>query len=367
LAVAAVNVFGVWSELTVAGDRVPAPAAGGYAFAVLAGAVLVARRRRPVLVALATMLVTFAYHLSGYPGEAPGFAMFVAFYSVAAYGKRMRSLAACGALVLLAQLIPTLPPNRIPWTSFAVLGPAFGMAWMVVLGAAARQRRLAALERVRQAASRAESDLRERLAEERLRIARELHDVLAHTISVIAVQSGLALDSIDADPARARTALQRVRAAAREAMPELRAALGLLRGDGQGNADLVPQPGLAQLADLAEQARLAGLRVDLTLPEPDTTTTPLLGLTAYRIVQEALTNVVRHAGAGTVTVDVRRDGTMLSIEVRDDGRGTSAGTGTGLGIAGMRERASLVGGDLSAGPAKDGGFQVRATLPLETV
>jgi signal transduction histidine kinase len=370
--------IGTYTELRYASRPYPA-AAGGYALTVLAAVPLVLRRRYPVPVALAVLLVVFGYHLAGYPGEAPGLALFAAIYSVAGYGATVWSVATSALLVLLAQLVPTLPPHRVSWSNWSVLGPAMGMAWMVVLGAAARHRRLAAEQRVHEA----ENAARGRLAEERLRIARELHDVLAHTISVIAVQSGLALDSLegadgldgtdrpDRRLVQAREAMRAVRAAARQAMPELRAALGLLRADRDTPPEALAQPRLAQLPELAERARSAGLRVEIGGLAEVGTLPPFLELTAYRIVQEALTNVVRHAEAGSATVALRLSEGTLLVEVTDDGRGdggrgTGAGpAGAGLGLVGMRERAELVGGQLTAGPRPAGGFAVRARLPVE--
>jgi signal transduction histidine kinase len=390
-AMAVVTCTGVAFELTYSPYPVP-PVAGAYLLGVASAAVLVARRRRPVLVAVAGLVIVAGYRLAGYPGEATGLALFVSFYTVGAYGQRVRNLVAGGVLVVLELLIPTtVPPHPQPWTSFAILGPGFGLAWMAVLGAGVGARRRAAEEDVRRAAQAAEARLREGMAQERLRIARELHDVLAHTISVIAVQSGLALDSLDSRPEQARAALLEVRAATRQAMPELRAALGLLRGDREpsgepgalggatggargealgralGGAGALAQPGLDQLAELADSVRSTGLRVDLSVTRPPEAAPlpPFLELTGYRIVQEALTNVVRHAHATTVTVDVRRADGALHIEVRDDGRGTAGPAGTGLGLAGMRERAALVGGTVAAGPGPDGGFRVSARLPVE--
>jgi signal transduction histidine kinase len=348
----AVSAYGVGAELSSAGRPPASPSAvGGYALALLAAAVLVARRRYPVAVSLIGLACALVYTLAGYPGLAPALALFVAFYSVAAYSAR-GGVPVGLCLVVLASIIPALPPEPSPWLSFQVLGPSCAMGWAVILGAVARTRRLATEARVR-----------EGVAEERMRIARELHDVLAHTISTIAVHSGLALDTLDSSPDQARAALETVRSAARQARPELRAALGLLRGDhGPGMA---PQPGLAQLPDLVEQARTAGLRVELTVPGGDAALSPLLELTAYRIVQEALTNVIRHAEATEVSIAVRlgRDG--IVIDVADDGHAPGEHHDAGLGLLGMRERAQTVGGDLTAGPRPNGGFQVHADLPVE--
>jgi signal transduction histidine kinase len=220
--------------------------------------------------------------------------------------------------------------------------------------------------------------VRVRLGSVRLGFARVLADVLAHTISVIAVQSGAALDSLDADRERARAAMQPVRTAAKQALPELRAALGLLRSDATGTPERFSQPTLDQLDELVAHARAAGLRVTVSTESPGSLALPAyLGLVAYRIVQEALTNVVRHAGASSVRVAIARSSDGVTIDVSDDGNGTGTGTGAGmgsvagsvsapgLGLAGMRERVALVGGAVSAGPGPSGGWTVHADLPLE--
>ncbi len=346
----------------------PAPApAGAYAIAVASCLVLVLRRRFPLAVTVAGIALLAAYHLAGYPGGAPALSLFVSFYSLSLYWTSRATFVVAAVLIVAEVLVFELPRHPTPWYSFAVLGPAFGLAWMVILGGTAGFRRRAAEERVRQVAVTAEAQLRERLADERLRIARELHDVLAHTISVIAVQSGAALDSLDAEPERTRAALRTVRTAAKQAMPELRAALGLLRSDG-AMSEVAPerfsQPTLDQIDELVEHARAAGLRV--TVSAESLELPAFLGLTAYRIVQEALTNVVRHAGASSVHVTIARSSDGVTIDVSDDGAGPSSlVSGSGLGVAGMRERVTLVGGTVSAGPVPSGGWTVHAELPLE--
>ncbi len=355
-AVGAITVIGVATELA-ATVRPHPPAPWAYALALAASAPLVARRRAPLLAALAGLAASLAYNAAGYPGLAPALPLFAACYSITAYGRSPWSLATGMAVVGAASLIPTLPPHPMPWTSFPVLGPSAAMAWMAVLGSAARSRRLAADERVEHA----RAEAARRLAEDRLAVAREVHDVLAHTIATITVQSGLALDALDSDPEQARAAMQAVRAAAKKARPQVRAALELLRG-GEGVA---PQPGLDRLAELADQARRAGLRVRLSLPPPDAPVPPLLQLTAYRVVQEALTNVIRHAGAAEVRVGIGVEDGALVVDVADDGTERGSGPGGGFGLAGMRERVTSVGGTLTAGPAGAGGFRVHARLPLE--
>ncbi|MCT9933244.1 sensor histidine kinase [Planotetraspora sp. A-T 1434] len=362
-----ITLAGTATELAYAPDPFP-PAPWAYGMGLVASAALVARRRAPVAVSLVGLTMTFLYNLVGYPGLAAAMPLFAAYYAVAAYGRSAWSLLTGLCLVLVTTAIPALPPHPMPWTSFPVLGPGFALAWMVVLGAAARSRATAAEERLRHATEAAKAQVARRLAEERLRVARELHDVLAHTISTIAVHSGLALDALDGDPEQARAAMRTVRAAAKEARPQLRAALSLLRGE----PGVAPQPGLGQIPDLTAQARAAGLRVELTMP-PALPISPLLQLTAYRIVQEALTNVVQHAGAREVSVTLRSDGRTLTVDVADDGRGPDPGVGAvpdvspggpRLGLAGMRERAAMVGGRLTAQAGRDGGFHVHAELPL---
>jgi signal transduction histidine kinase len=351
---------GVAGELAGVSWSTP-PAAGAYALAAVTVATLVWRRRRPAVVATAVCALVAVYHLVGYPGLAPLAVLYVAVYSLAAYGATARSLAGAVALSGVAYVIPQVPPHRWPWSSAAVYAPVIGLLWVALLGAAVRRRRLDTEDRVRRAAAVAEAEVRQRLAEERLRIARDLHDVLAHTISVISVQGGNALDALDTDPHATREALGAIRTASRQALAELRAALGLLRADGPL---LHPQPDLGQVAELVAQAEATGLRVDLRMPDLDGLS-PVVGLTAYRVVQEALTNVVRHADAGSVVVSIRPDGEVLLVEVTDDGHGPAPGTGgAGLGLVGMRERAEALGGTVAAGPRPDGGYRVLATLPL---
>lgn len=390
-AVAFVVTIGVWIELAY--TQVPPPAAPpAYAIGIVCAALLVARRRRPVAVAVAVVVLVLGYRLLGYPGEAPAVVFFVAFYSVTAYGGGARSLLVGLALCLGAELLLVIPPYPQPWYSPAVLAPTICMGSAVILGAGARQRRLAAEARLAQAAADAEARLREAMAGERLRIARDLHDVLAHTLSVIAVQAGVALDSLETGPEQARKAMARVRSLVREATPQLHSSLGALR-DGAGPVpDLAPQPGLAQLSEVAEQARAAGLSVELVLPADMSAISPFVQLTAYRIVTEALTNVLRHARAtaaaasvqlqeGTLVIDVVDNGTSDggadaasagaagadpagTVPAGTAGSGAGAPGSTGLGLAGIRERASLADGTVQAGPGPDGGFRVLARIPI---
>ena len=226
-------------------------------------------------------------------------------------------------------------------------------------GDAVRSRR----EAVERTAAAAEEQALRRMGEERLRLAREVHDVVAHSIAAINVQSGVAAHLMDRDPEQARTALQRIKAASGEALADLRAAIGVLR-DPSAPAPVDPHHGFGELDELLAGLRAAGVRVELDM-EPLPEVGPDVQAAGYRIVQEALTNVLRHAGASSVRVRVAAEGDAVAVEVVDDGMGTAPGVGggSGNGIRGMRERASALGGTLEAGPAAGGGWRLAARLP----
>lgn len=373
--------FGVWAELHYATGPVPWPP-GGYLLTVGAAAGLLLRRSRPLLGALVCLAGVAGYHVAGYPGLAPSVLAFPLCYALGAYVPRRGLL--LGLLTAgVIWLILTLPPHPLPWYALDVSMPALAYGAAAVLGESARRRRLEHEERVRQEAAATEERLRRRLAEERMRIAQELHDVVAHTISVVAVQSSVALDAlatVDTVPPavnavppavnEARDAIRLARAAARQALPELRAALEMLRGDSGAPRESLPQPDLAQLPALVAQIARSGLAVQLEMDEHNPELSPLLQLTAYRIIQEALTNTLRHARAQHASVRVVRGESQLEVEVADDGAGAAQpGGGSGLhggfGLRGMRERAEALGGRLDAGPRAEGGFLVRAELPCE--
>jgi signal transduction histidine kinase len=218
----------------------------------------------------------------------------------------------------------------------------------------------AALER--EVAVRA-ADAERRLGDERLRIAREVHDVVAHAMVAINVQAGVAAHLIGRDAGEAREALLHIKRTSGEALTDLRATLGVLR-DGEQAAPVGPAAGLGDLEAVADQLRAAGVEVAVDVDTVGTVPTPVHSA-SYRIVQEALTNVLRHAGARAARVVVRADEDMVTVVVADDGSGTAGATeGAGAGIHGMRERAEALGGTLSAGPGEDGGWRVEATLPL---
>ncbi|TDE34998.1 sensor histidine kinase [Actinomadura sp. 6K520] len=230
---------------------------------------------------------------------------------------------------------------------------AAAVAWMV--GHSVRGRRAHAETLQEQATAQA-------VAEERLRIARELHDMVAHSIGIIAIQAGVGGRVIDTQPAEARNALNAIEATSRETLAGLRRMLTALRRDDPGSVPLGPAPGLDDLDPLAEATKDAGVKVDVHRRGQRRPLPPDVDLSAYRIVQEAVTNVVRHAGTDQCRVTVDYGDEELAIEIEDDGRGGVLGTGYGL--VGMRERVGLLRGDFTAGPRPEGGFRVTARIPL---
>jgi signal transduction histidine kinase len=208
-------------------------------------------------------------------------------------------------------------------------------------------------------------DQRRQQSEERLRVARDLHDVIGHNISLINVQASMGLDLMDSQPEQARAALSAIKSASKEALEELRTMLTTLRRD--DDAPRSPAPGLDRLPELIELTRAAGLSVDVEIAGTSSPLPAAVQLAAYRIIQESLTNVARHAGRARVTVRVAYDDADVHVQIDDDGTAPSGGvaaTGTGSGITGMRERATALEGDLSAGFRHDGGFRVSARLPV---
>ncbi|GGQ27828.1 sensor histidine kinase [Streptomyces mutabilis] len=324
-----------------------------WALLVAACAALYVCRRHPVPTAAFVLAATIAYYLvSAYDGPLM-VAFVVALYTVAAAG-RLRAAIVLAALGLLLTGTGTLLGNH------DVNGVALFMmtGWLVGVVALGwvRDNRLALAREAEQRAA----------SEERLRIARELHDVVGHHISLINVQSAAALRRLRKDPdgpRRAEEALGAVKDASREALRELRAILGVLR-QADESAPTAPAAGLDRLGDLVAAARLTGLDVEVRADGEGRPLPAEVDLAAYRIVQESLTNVTRHAHASAVTVRTERGPRHITVEVTDNGRGPApVGGGSGSGITGMRERARTLGGRLTAGPGPAGGFTVRATLP----
>ncbi len=326
---------------------------------LLAGpAALVVRRVRPPLTLAVCVLALGAYVVAGYPFGPVPLATLVAVFTAVVSGWHRRAAAIVVTAMVLLGATLLLLGRPIPWSD-AVLWPAWPAA-SAAAGALWRARR----ERLAQAAAVLAEEQRRRAGEERLRIARELHDVLGHHVSLINVQAGVALFLMDEDPEQARTALTEIKRSSRDLLREMRSTLGVLRGVDE-QAPHHPTPGLDRLEALLGDVRAAGLPVTLHtegLPRAIPTRTDLA---AYRIVQESLTNTRRHAGPATASVLLRLCGDALEIRVDDDGAGPSGEVRAGNGLVGMRERAQALGGSLHAGPAPGGGFCVRAWLPLD--
>jgi signal transduction histidine kinase len=268
---------------------------------------------------------------------------------------------------VVVAVVMTLPRADADVVDAAFVSLSLAGAW--VLGDRARVQRALTAELQERAArlerDRAE-DARRAVASERARIARELHDVVAHHVSMMVVQAEAG--PVAADPARAAGAFEAIAATGRQALVEMRRLLGVLRGDGDQPApSLAPQPGLAEVPSLVEQVGRAGLRVELVVEGALAPLPAGVDLSAYRIVQEALTNAVKHAGPGRARVLVRYGEDDLRLRVVDEGRAggpATAGGRAGVGLVGMRERVHLFGGELHAGPGPDGGFTVDARLPI---
>jgi signal transduction histidine kinase len=326
-------------------------------------------RRAPLLAAAIILGALLAYSLAHY-GPYPGINAFVLLFGVALHSERRRSLLTFVATLAVLSVAVWVQPGDIATTSTWVSTLLFAaVSWLV--GENLRQRRVrwAALEeRARFLEAEREERARQAVVEERLRIARELHDVVAHSMSVIAVQSGVGHHVIDTQPEEARRALAAIETTSRSALVEMRRLLGVLRQEGQPYAALAPAPGLGDLPQLMSQLEQAGLPVTLTVTG-DLIEVPVpVDLTAYRIVQEALTNALKHGGpAATVTIVYRPD--EICVDITDDGAGRSArrpshGEPAGHGLIGMRERVAVFGGELTAGVRPGGGFRVAVRLPL---
>jgi signal transduction histidine kinase len=321
------------------------------------------RRRSPAVVLAVVMASNVLYFGLGYPYGPAWLALIVAFWTAVTGGAR-RVAWATAVVGLAAYFTLAALLDRVGPATAATIAAHLGWLLLVLsvseIALAARQRRQAA-ERTRA------EEARRRAGEERMRIARELHDVLAHNISLINVQAGVALHLMDEQPGQSRTALVAIKQASNDALGELRSVLDVLR-QGDEAPPRAPASGLAQLDSLVAGAGATGLEVRTRvegLPRPLPAGTDLA---AYRIVQESLTNVTRHAGPACATVLVRYGQDNLTVQVDDDGKGPSAprtnGPG-GNGIRGMRERVATLGGELTTGPRPGGGFRVLARLPLD--
>jgi len=346
------GVFGTGPAAANQGMTASPPA---YLLVVLAALPVLVWRIWPLWTFIASTGLTLLYLTLGYAYGPILLSAAAAVFAVAWSLPLRRTLAAVGALLFAAGLVigaGVLADGR-DWPEFISVA-----AWLLIpsaIGVTFKARRDAATDVRAEQARRA-------VSEERLRLAQEVHDVAGHGFAVIAMQAGVALRVLDRDPDGARRALEGIRAMSREALEGLRAEIEAMR---QPEAPLRPASGLADLPALAERIRTSGLPVTL-LGVPDVPDVPdEIDRAAYRITQESLTNVLRHGGAGaTARVSVRREGNTLHLEVTNTGRAADASVPGGRGIDGMRTRAEALGGTLDAGPLAEGGFAVRARLPL---
>jgi signal transduction histidine kinase len=351
LGVLAISVIGVTHEHAVASVA--------FSFALVVP--LVWRRRAPLPVFLVISAVAFAQWLAGLELTAD-IALLVAIYTVAAHESRRRLALAAGILeigIVLATL---------RWTNTAdllVLVFLTGMATAAVVLGVNVQTRRAYLEALEERAAQLERERDQQgqlaAAAERARIAREMHDIVAHNLSVMVALADGAGFMAPSDPERSAGAMEQVSRTGRHALGEMRRLLGVLRDDGE--AALAPQPGLADLDALLEQVRAAGLPVTLETSGSRGSLGPGAELTVYRLVQEALTNTLKHAGTDAhATVRLRYEPDGVEVEVTDDGRGLAPVGAGGQGLSGMRERAAVYGGEVEAGPASSGGWRVYSRL-----
>jgi signal transduction histidine kinase len=336
---------------------------------VVIGGALVLRRIAPEVTLGVTLVGLGAWTLADFAGGPIYLAPLIPLYTIATFGDRRRTITAVVALAVVFAGVALLVDERVEHLLYllAFTGWAGGA---VFLGTAHHNRRayLAQLEqRARDLEESREEEARRRVTEERLRIARDLHDVIAHGIATIHMQSGAALHVLDRHPEQAAPALAAVKQLSKQTMQELRATLDVLRADDTEAAPLAPTPGLDRLNALVEVSRRAGLPVDLEIVGDRAVPPPAaVDVAAYRIVQESLTNVMRHAGEhARATVTVSHGADVVEVDVVDDGLGVAAAAPAngGHGIVGMRERAATVGGTLAAGANPGGGFRVHAHLP----
>jgi signal transduction histidine kinase len=340
-----------------AGQHIPHVGAAAAVLVLVSALALIWRRRAPVTVLAVSLTAVVAYTCLGYVNGAAMLNPIVALYAVAV---------ACPIRWAIALSLLTMTSLMAASAAFDPLGATNG-GFVVIPGLVAAALLLGLWVASRHA-ERRESEERARRAvdAERLRIARELHDVVAHTMATINVQAGVARHVIESQPEQAAQALEAIRRASKEGLRELRGLLNVLR-QADEHEETAPAPRLAQLGGLIEGTERAGLPTTLTVHGDPRPVSPAVETAAYRIVQESLTNALRHAGASAATVTLSYAHPDLRLEITDDGRGLSGyrtSHGAGHGIAGMQERAAAARGTLEAGPRPEGGFRVSARLPL---
>ncbi|MGW6984084.1 sensor histidine kinase [Streptomyces sp. NPDC054932] len=356
------------------GTRTPEPFS--LLLMLLGAATLVFRRRQPRAVLAVTCGLSLLELTTGEPRAPVAMCAVIALYTVAAHTDRPTTWR-IGLLTMAGLTGVAMLAGPLPWYAQENIGIFAWTGMAAAAGDAVRSRR-AFVDAIRERAERAErtrdEEARRRVAEERLRIARDLHDVVAHHIALVNVQAGVAAHVMDKRPDQAKEALAHVRDASRSALNELRATVGLLRQSGDPEAPTEPAPGLGVLDELVDTFRHAGLPVEVIVQLDGTAVGPLpaaVDLAAYRVIQEALTNVRKHAGPGArAEVSVVRVGPSVEVTVLDDGGDAGdqapgpADPGGGHGLLGMRERTGALGGSCFAGPRYGGGYRVHAILPV---
>jgi signal transduction histidine kinase len=352
--------------------RTPAPLS--LVLIALAAAALVFRRRAPLTVLALTGTASVIECVTGDPRAPVAMAAVIALFTVASTTDRPTTWRV-GLLTMTVLTGAAMLAGPLPWYAQENLGIFAWTGIGATAGDAVRSRRAfvqAIRERAEKAERTREEEARRRVAEERLRIARDLHDVVAHHIALVNVQAGVAAHVMDKRPDQAKEALAHVREASRSALGELRATVGLLRQSGDPEAPTEPAPGLARLDELVGTFRSAGLHVEVARADHGTTLPAAVDLAAYRVIQEALTNVQKHAGTDAkAEVSVVRVGPDVEITVLDNGNGEDhdpdgPDSGGGHGLLGMRERVTALRGTLTTGPRYGGGFRVHAMLPVKT-
>ena len=330
----------------------------------MAGGSLLARRRWPLVMLLVVAAALAVYTAREYPGGPVYLTGPVALYSFAAANERRVAYVAAGAMTAMLMAVRLVTRPSLGGDDLLLLAWAAAAVLAADAMRGRRERAAAALERRRYMDEHREGETKRRLAEDRLQIARDLHDSVAHSMATINVQAGAASRVIGRDPQQATEALEAIRIASRDVLNELAAMLDLLR---EGDAALrQPTPDLGQLGALVASSRRAGLDVAVTAEGDLGEISPAISTTAYRIVQEALTNVIRHSGTDRATVTVsRQQGQGLDVEVADLGAGLAspANEGSGMGLVGIRERAAVTGGSCEVGPRPEGGYRVHVSWP----
>ncbi|WP_035768730.1 sensor histidine kinase [Arthrobacter castelli] len=368
---------------------------GPYGFALGFGLLILLRRRFPLLVLIATVLGIFVYYALGYPAIGISLPAAAAIYSAAEASMARQALAAGAVLVTVAayfRITEGLPGTYL--VSYEFLTNVALLAAAVALGVNVRMRREARAQQERLNALTAAEHARaaeRRVQEQRMNLARDLHDIVGHTMSVISVHSNVAAEAIGRDDDAAARAVAQIRSTTSHTMRELRSVVKVLRSPEEALVGIAGIVGLDGIAELADSAREAGFHVETDLSVPDGALSGTIEAAAYRLVQESLTNTIRHSGGDWARVTAGIEGQVLQVTIVDNGSGTAGNpvpetggsasaaddpladadqrddggkpSGSGHGIAGMRERVALLGGYLTAGPVDDGGFQVKAQLP----